>query len=66
MAYLITDLVIDDLPSVKYNAETKTVRVTFGLQGHLSLSIAEAVHVVTELAAALGEAESAEEVVRDE
>ncbi|BAH52233.1 hypothetical protein [Rhodococcus opacus] len=65
---VVTDVVTDELPTVKHIAETKTIRITFGLNGHLSLTLAEAAHVVTELAAALGEAQGEEvkPLVRDE
>ena len=58
--YLISDAVIVEPPTVKRNADNGTLRIVFGLQGHLSLSVAEAVHLVTELAAALDEAEGDE------
>ena len=58
--YLLTDLVMDELPTVTHVAETKRIRILFGLNGHLSLAIDEAVHLVTELAAALGEVQGDE------
>ncbi|WP_213575416.1 hypothetical protein [Rhodococcus sp. USK13] len=60
MAYLSMDVVMDELPTVKHAPETGKIRVFFGLHGHLSLAIDEAAHLVTELAAALGEAQGAE------
>jgi hypothetical protein len=53
---------------VKHIPENKTIRITFGLNGHLSLTLAEAAHIVTELAAALGEAQGEEvkPLTRDE
>lgn len=66
--YLLTDIVMDDLPTVKHIAENGTIRIVFGLHGHLSLALDEAAHLVTELAAALGEAQGAEvkPLMRDE
>ncbi|REE74386.1 hypothetical protein C8E05_3821 [Rhodococcus wratislaviensis] len=58
--HLLTDLVMDEFPTVNHVAETKRVRITFGLNGHLSLTIDEAAHLVAELAAALGEAQGEE------
>lgn len=60
MAYLLIDVVMDELPTVKHVPENGTIRVVFGLHGHLSLKPDEAVHLVTELAVALGEAQGGE------
>ncbi|MCQ4120445.1 hypothetical protein [Rhodococcus tibetensis] len=60
MMYLIADVVMDELPTVKHVVENKTIRIVFGLNGHLSLALDEATHLVTELAAVLGEAQGDE------
>ena len=47
--FLVTDIVMDELPTVKHVPETKSIRIVFGLNGHLSLSLDEAAHLAAEL-----------------